>query len=464
MAEGERRRIGQRYELFGKLAAGGTATVHLGRLHGSAGFTKPIAIKRLHPHLAGDPALRSLLAHEARLVSRISHPNVVGVLDIVENDGELFLILEYVHGRTLAELLGGGARCAPAVAVAILRDALTGLHAAHHTRGADGGLLGLVHRDVSARNVIVTSEGTGKILDFGIAKASSHQGNTGEGSVRGSLPYMAPEQLEDGPLSPRTDVYGASVVLWEALTGERLFSGDTDAAIVRRILDHDVRAPSAVVPGLPRALDAVVLRGLARDPSTRFGSGLEMALALAEALAPAPPAAVGEWVSGEARDELDRRQALLDSAEIADAEPVATAATSSRARSPLRVRAWMMAVALVLALLLVRELTADRASGSPAALAAEPSTTLGAASPPRALPALEPEPTPATAAAVPSTAAIAASQVPSTAESAAPPRTASPPSVAPRVAPTPRATASAECAPYYVDANGIRRFNRECLE
>src|SRR3954471_16616432 len=129
-----RRRIGQRYELFGAMAAGGTATVHLGRLHGTAGFMKPIAVKRLHPHLAADPVLRTILVEEARLVSRISHPNVVAVLDIVEDEGELFLVLEYVHGATLSEMMAKGERCAPATAVAIIKDVLTGLHAAHHAR------------------------------------------------------------------------------------------------------------------------------------------------------------------------------------------------------------------------------------------------------------------------------------------------------------------------------------------
>ena len=157
--------IGQRYELVSAIGTGATSTVHLGRLHGTAGFVKPIAIKRLHPHLKADAALRAILMDEARLVSRISHPNVVAVLDVLEDKGELFLILEYVHGATLAELLAAGGRCPPSIAACVMRDVLNGLHAAHHARDASGTLLGLVHRDVSPRNVIVTADGIGKILD-----------------------------------------------------------------------------------------------------------------------------------------------------------------------------------------------------------------------------------------------------------------------------------------------------------
>ena len=302
--------------MFGAFAAGGTSTVHLGRLHGTAGFVKPIAIKRLHPHLAADPALRAILVDEARLVSRISHPNVVTVLDIVEDDGELFLVFEYVHGATLGALCASGKPCSAATVIAVMRDVLSGLHAAHHARDASGEFLGLVHRDVSPKNVIVTTGGVGKILDFGIAKARARQSITREGHVRGSLPYMAPEQLADEVLTARTDVYSAAVVLWEALTGERLFIGETEAAIIKRILDHDVRAPSTVRANLPRGLDAVVLRGLSRDPDERFASGLEMALALEGCLPPARPAEVASWVMLASSEELARRQELLDTTSL----------------------------------------------------------------------------------------------------------------------------------------------------
>ncbi|MCW5836197.1 MAG: serine/threonine protein kinase, partial [Labilithrix sp.] len=314
-----RRRLGQRYEVGEPIGSGATSTVHLGRLLGTAGFTKLIAIKRPHPHLASDATLRALLVDEARLVSRISHPNVVGVLDVAEDDGELFVVLEYARGATLAELLAAG-RPAPALAVAVVRDALSGLHAAHHARDAAGEPLGLVHRDVTPRNVVATTDGVGKILDFGVAKARARLSTTREGHVRGSLPYMAPEQIRDEPLGPRTDVYGASVVLWEALTGRRLFAGESEAAVIQKILDHDVKPPSTIVPALPGALDAVVLRGLASDPAERFASGLEMALALETSLAPAPREDVAAWVTRLKEAELEAREARISRPDDADAD------------------------------------------------------------------------------------------------------------------------------------------------
>jgi len=468
MSEGERRRIGQRYELFGAMAAGGTSTVHLGRLHGTAGFVKPIAVKRLHPHLAADPTLRRVLVEEARLVSRISHPNVVAVLDIVEDEGELFLVLEYVHGATVSELVADGRRLPPPLAVAILKDALTGLHAAHHARDASGALLGLVHRDVSPRNVIVTTDGIGKILDFGIAKARARQSSTREGHVRGSLPYMAPEQLGDEPLTARTDVYGAAVVLWEALTGARLFDGETEAAIVKRILDHDVRAPSTVVPELPRALDAVVLRGLARDPEQRFASGLEMALALEASLAPARSAEVGVWVTAHAETELARRQALLDGGaeveEPAAALPAAPPVTVSEGFTEALLAPpgrWRWRVATLAAVVVV-SLVAMRffgELGTRVRSGAMPGASVAASA------AAAPTPAEPSAPAIASAGATAAAPVE---ESARPARPSVPVPSAPR--PTARAAVppppppSADCPPYFVDSAGVRRFNRECLK
>lgn len=470
MTSSARRRIGQRYELFGAMAAGGTATVHLGRLHGTAGFMKPIAIKRLHPHLAAAPALRAILIEEARLVSRISHPNVVAVLDIVEDDGELFLVLEYVRGATLSELMAAKAgRCDPAIAVAVMRDVLTGLHAAHHARDASGALLGLVHRDVSPRNVIVTTDGIGKILDFGIAKARARQSTTRDDHVRGTLAYMAPEQLADETLTARTDVYGAAVVLWEALTGERLFRGD-DAAIVKRILDHDVRAPSVVVSDLPRALDAVVLRGLARDPEHRFSSGLEMALALEESLAPSRPAVVAEWVTGAADKELARRQALLDDVpaeetaavetpQPAVAPPISSSASAVVPMAPYRARVAILAGAVAIALAAARVL-GGWGTAAPATIPRPSTSTTSSA-------ALSS----ATSAVVVVPSADVAPPAPAPPESAHALRSAAPRTTAragadaakPLGAETATGVA-ADCPPYYVDSAGVRRFNRECLK
>src|SRR5262249_47672516 len=150
----------------------------------------------------------------------------------------------------------------------------------HYARGEGGAPLHLVHRDVTPRNVMVATDGTARLLDFGIARARDKDGTTRDGYVRGTLPYMAPEQLHGEKVTAASDLYAAAAVLWELLTGRRLFQGETEAAVVKRILDHDVRAPSELVPGLPAGFDGVAARGLASEPDARYRSGLEMALAL----------------------------------------------------------------------------------------------------------------------------------------------------------------------------------------
>jgi eukaryotic-like serine/threonine-protein kinase len=464
-----RRRLGQRYEIGEAIGSGATSTVHVGQLLGTAGFTKVIAIKRLHPHLASDEALRTILVDEARLVSRISHPNVVGVLDVAEDQGELFLVLEYARGATLAELLREG-RPEPALSVRVISDALAGLHAAHHARDGRGEPLGLVHRDVTPRNVVATTDGIGKILDFGIAKARARLSTTREGHVRGSVPYMAPEQVRDEPLSARTDVYGASVVLWEALTGRRLFEGETEAAILQKILDHDVVAPSTVSPELPQALDAVVLRGLASDPEQRFASGLEMALALEASFTPASSAAVAAWVAAHKEPELaGREERLLERApgERAPASGSTPRAAPGRAAAPdpailppraprRRVAQSLVLGAVVLAV----------GAGAAAALRAPGGLPPGVAGPGSAR-APSAHSAPPAASHADETAPTAEHEPPPAAEAkpavtvrAERPRRAAVP--APPAAPAP--AKPSDCPPYHVDDAGVRRFNRECLK
>ena len=436
------RRIG-RYDLFGTIGRGATSIVHLARV---AGGTKLVAVKRLHPHLVDDEALRAILIDEARLMSRISHPNVVAVLDVVTEADEIFLVLEYARGATLAELLGAG-RLEPKLAIATMRDVLAGLHAAHHARDADGALLGLVHRDVTPRNVIVTTDGIGKILDFGIAKARARISTTRDGHVRGSLPYMAPEQLEDEPLTARTDIYGAGVVLWEALTGKRLFQGESEAAIVQRILDHRVEPPSLSVPGLPAALDAAILRALASDPAERFPTGLEMALALETSLAPASPSAVASFMVATAGKDLDEREARAEAEEPTRRDPSASVAIAPtprpRSRAPAAVAVLVVATSAI-------AFAALRAPSEPSAITV--TTTASAPVTTKEMPEEAPKEAPRETIAEPEPPPVVSATKPSSPPS--PPR-------------APIASASAkrtDCAPYWVDDAGHRRFNRECLE
>ncbi|AKT44042.1 serine/threonine protein kinase [Chondromyces crocatus] len=311
-----------RYLVFEHIAAGGMASVHLGRLMGEVGFTRMVAIKRLHPHYARNPEFVAMLTDEARLAARIRHPNVVPTLDVLAEDGELFLVMDYVHGESLSRLwreaLRGGALVPPRIAVAIISGALYGLHAAHEARSEAGEPLGLVHRDVSPQNILVDVDGVARVLDFGIAKAAWRMQTTQEGQLKGKLSYMSPEQLGGPRLDRRSDLYSLSVVLWEMLTGVRYVDSHDFGVVMQKVLQEPATPPSATTPWLPTALDEVVLRGLSRDPDERFATGKEMALALEEVMPPATAREVGEWVQAVARESLAARAALIAKIEAQD--------------------------------------------------------------------------------------------------------------------------------------------------
>jgi serine/threonine-protein kinase len=319
-----------RYALYDEIASGGMASVHIGRLMGPLGFSRTVAIKVLHPHHAKDPEFVRMFLDEARLAARIRHPNVVATLDVAVHDQELFLVMEYVHGETLAHLLRRteerGQEVPPRVAAAILIDLLEGLHAAHDAKDELGTPLAIVHRDVSPQNLMVGRDGTARVLDFGVAKAASRVQSTRDGHVKGKFAYMAPEQVMRHHLDRRVDIFAASIVLWEALTGKRLFAADDPAAAVARIMGDVIVPPSALRAGLPEALDAVVLKGLARDREDRFATASEMARALESALEPVRSTAVAEWVRATAEDRMSAR-----------AERVATIEREAEPPSPARV-------------------------------------------------------------------------------------------------------------------------------
>ena len=304
-----------RYALYGEIAAGGMATVHLARLLGPVGFARTVAIKRLHPHLAKDPEFVAMFLEEARLAARVRHPNVVATLDVVSDDGELFLVMEYVAGESLSRLVRKarerGERVPPRYAVGIVSGALEGLHSAHDAKSEKGQPLGLVHRDVSPQNVHVGVDGVPRLLDFGIAKATNRVQETRTDQIKGKVAYMSPEQLAKGAIDRRADVYSAAVVLWETLTGQRLFKADDVPSLVYAIINEEVQPPSSVVPDLPPGLDAIVMKGLERESEKRWSSAREMAAALEKALAPAPAREIGEWVHAIAGDALDWRQELV---------------------------------------------------------------------------------------------------------------------------------------------------------
>src|SRR4029079_17144061 len=291
--EDERSRTVGRYVLYGELASGGMATVHFGRLSGPVGFSRAAATQRLHPPLEKDPEFVTMFLDEARLCGRIRHPNVVPTLDVVATEGEIFIVMEYVAGEALSKLLKTSALhdipVPPRIAATIMSSVLHGLHAAHQTKDEHGRELGIVHRDVSPQNILVGSDGTSRVLDFGVAKVAGRIQTTRDGQVKGKIAYMPPEQLSGGVVSRQTDIYAESVLLWEALTGARLFDGETEAIVLVRAIEGKIAPPSAFNAFLDAATDGVVLRGLARDPEIRFATARDMALAIEQTIGLASP-------------------------------------------------------------------------------------------------------------------------------------------------------------------------------
>jgi eukaryotic-like serine/threonine-protein kinase len=319
-----------RYALYEEVAAGGMATVHLARLVGPAGFSRTVAIKKLYPQFARDPEFVSMFLDEARIAGRIRHPNVAATLDVVALAGELFLVMEYIHGESLARLQRNVAKqdayIPVPIAIAMMHGVAQGLHAAHEARGEDGTPLQIVHRDVSPQNILIGSDGIARVVDFGIAKAVGRLQTTREGQLKGKTAYMAPEQLRGRPVDRRTDIFACGVVLWEALAGGRLFYADSAPETMARVLEMPVEAPSHAArergDRIPAALDDLVLRAVHRDPSQRYASALELAIALEKVCPPVPTAReVGDYLKRTVGSSLDARAKRVRDIEGAPTPP-----------------------------------------------------------------------------------------------------------------------------------------------
>jgi eukaryotic-like serine/threonine-protein kinase len=272
------------YELIGEIASGGMATVFLGRLAGHGGFSRLVAIKQLHPHLAHEEQFVQMFLDEARLAAGIHHPHVVPILEVGMSKAGYFLVMEFIEGDTLSGLtarsLQAGAILPAPVTVRVVLDALAGLHAAHQLADAEGRPLGLVHRDCTPQNVLVGVDGSARITDFGVARAASRLAITRPHQVKGKVAYLSPEQAHAMDLDRRSDLFTMGIVLWEGLAGRSLFQADTEAATLSRLTSAPIPSVRSLVPDVPTAIDEVCRRALHRDRSRRFRSAAEMAEAL----------------------------------------------------------------------------------------------------------------------------------------------------------------------------------------
>lgn len=301
-----------RYEVLLRLARGGMGTVYLCRVTGEGGFRRLFALKVIRDHLNTNQAYVQMLLEEARIASRLSHPNIVSIIDIDTFAGQHYLVMDYVEGCTFSELLKAHPKARPPeLIVPIVLDSLTGLHAAHSMRGDDGSPHPIVHCDFSPQNMLVGVNGTCRLTDFGVSKAADA---LQIGPSRGKPGYLSPEQVRGVPLDPRSDIFSAGVVLWNALTGEQLFDGDDPQQVLHQVVSRKIPKPSTVGLRPPACFDRICMRALARDPNERYQSAEQMLtelrkVAIAEDLL-APSSAVGRWVQETFGAQIEmRRQA-----------------------------------------------------------------------------------------------------------------------------------------------------------
>ncbi len=287
--------IDGKYELTEKVGEGGMAVVWRATMHGAAGFTRPVAVKKIRQRFDASDHYIRMFVEEARVGSELAHPNIVQVMDFCMDDaGSYYLIMEWVDGIDLADFVNAYSRVGERVpwdlAVAVGVGALRGLAAAHERRRPDGVPAPVVHRDISPHNILLASNGVAKVTDFGLARARDRiHSLTGPGVVKGKLGYWAPEVASGGDASALSDIFAMGIVLWESLVGHSLFTGEHDAHVLQQVLACEVPSLDEVRPGLPARLTAAVDRALRAAPEERFKTARDMAQELANVLREAPP-------------------------------------------------------------------------------------------------------------------------------------------------------------------------------
>ncbi|MCU0700786.1 MAG: protein kinase [Myxococcaceae bacterium] len=320
-----------KYYLVSKLAEGGMAEIFLAKQVGVEGFEKNVVVKRMLSHLSAVPDFVAMFLDEARLASRLSHPNVVQILDLGFEAGCYFIAMEYLPGEDFSTVIRSAAKQRAYVplniALKVVADAAHGLHYAHTFTDSKGQPLNVVHRDVSPSNVFVTYSGQVKVLDFGIAKAESRVTNTTAGVVKGKYQYMAPEQAQSLPVDARADVYSLGVCLYEATCNARPFARDSDLAILNAVLKNEYRPPRQARPDLPVEVEQIIVKALARDAAERFESAGALAAALENYLrastSVASGAAVTQYMTAFFGPERVAQKTRIDSLEDLQARGVA---------------------------------------------------------------------------------------------------------------------------------------------
>lgn len=329
-----------RYELLAKMASGGMGEIFLARLEGAAGFEKLYVVKRILPHLADDLRFRGMLIDEARIASKLSHPNICQVYELGETDGELYIAMEYLEGVTLLPLLRHAVQnqrpLELGLVACVIQQICEALHYAHELRDRAGTPLNIVHRDVTPSNIFVTESGQAKVLDFGIAKARTISSNTQTGTIKGKHAYMAPEQLRGAALDRRVDVFAVGILLFEMLALRRLFQRRTDYLTLQAVMEEAIPDVRLFRGDLPPALVATLGRALQRERDLRFETVRQLGAAVVDAIASVErvwtPSELGDQLSERFGADLRRRNAGILSA--ISKPPVPPGATTAATAIP----------------------------------------------------------------------------------------------------------------------------------
>ena len=362
-----------KYLLLAKIASGGMAELFQGKIVSVKGFEKPVAIKKLLPHLTSDSSLVNMFVNEAKLAALLTHQNIVQIYDLGSIEGTYFIAMEYLHGKDLRAMINKARQRAVPVplefAIYIVSRICAGLDYAHKLKDFQGSPLNIIHRDISPQNIIVTYEGEVKIVDFGIAKAATHSSETKVGIIKGKLAYMSPEQAAGKSIDHRSDIFSTGILLYELVTQRRMFEG-TDLEVLDRVRKGQFVAAEVVAPNLPPRIVAILQRALAHDPDRRYQFCAEMLTDLEEGFSDfsvRPSAEIlGHYMKGLFAEEIATELSVLQEAQtqitpVEDSGPVedptvtGPGGTGEGAVTPERHRRWLgiwAAAALMLAMVL----------------------------------------------------------------------------------------------------------------